>query len=107
MRLTVKGTVRSMVIITVKGMSRITVKGMVRINGKCIVMCMVIITVKGTVTLLLIPALCISHVVAPHHYQGCLPTLSPSPLTCCMSLGQSDKRSGMNAWPSHKKYDYC
>ena len=33
MRLTVKGTVRGMVIITVKGMLRITVKGMVRING--------------------------------------------------------------------------
>ena len=46
---TVKGTVRGMVIITVR-MLRITVKDMVRINGKCIVRCMVIITVKGTVT---------------------------------------------------------
>ena len=33
MRLTVKGTVRGMVIITVKGMLRITVKDMVRINS--------------------------------------------------------------------------
>ena len=36
MRLTVKGTVRGMVIITAKGMLRITDNDMV-INGKCIV----------------------------------------------------------------------
>ena len=51
MRLTVKGTAR--------GMLRITVTDMMRINGKCIVRCMLIITLKGTVT---------------HSY---LPTLSP------------------------------
>ena len=50
MRLTVKGTARGMVIIIFKGMLRITVKGMVGINGKCTVKCVVIITVKGTVT---------------------------------------------------------
>ena len=50
MRLTFKGTVRGMVIITVKGMLKITVTDMVRINGKCIVRCIVIITVNDTVT---------------------------------------------------------
>ena len=50
MRLTVKGTVRGVVIITVKEMLIITVTDMVRINGKYIVRCMVIITVTGTVT---------------------------------------------------------
>ena len=60
MRLTVNGTVKDMVIITVKGMLRITVKGMVRINGKCVVRCMVIITVKGTVTHSCLYPLCAS-----------------------------------------------
>ena len=50
MRLTIKGTVRGMVIITVKGILRITVTDMRRINGKCIVRFMVIITVNCTVT---------------------------------------------------------
>ena len=50
MRPTFKGTVKGMMIITVKGMLRITVTDMVKINGKCIVRCMMIIAVKGTVT---------------------------------------------------------
>ena len=36
MRLTIKGTIRGMVIITFKGMLRITVNGMVRMYGKCV-----------------------------------------------------------------------
>ena len=69
MRLTVKGIVRGKVIIIVKGMLRITFTDMARINGKCIVRCMVIITVIKVQSkpLLFIPALCISHVVALHH----------------------------------------
>ena len=27
-----------------------------------------------------------------------------TPLASCSLLGQSNKRSGMSAWPSHKKY---
>ena len=60
MRLTVKGTIRGMLIITVKGMLRITVKDMVRIKGKCIVRCMMIITGKGTVTHSYLYLLCAS-----------------------------------------------
>ena len=60
MRLTVKGTIRGIVIFTVKGMLRITVNDIVRINGKCIVRCMVIITVKGTLTHSYLCLLCAS-----------------------------------------------
>ena len=69
MRLTVKGTVRGMVIITVKGMLRITFTDMARIKGKCIVRCMMIITIikVHSKPLLFIPVLCISHVVVLHH----------------------------------------
>ena len=68
MRLTFKGTVRGKVIITVKRMLRITFTDMARINGKCIVRCMMIITIIKVKSkpLLFIPALCISHVVAFH-----------------------------------------
>ena len=65
MRLTFKGIVRGVVIITVKGMLRITCTDMMRMKGKCIVRCMVIITVKFTVNHSYLYPLCASVTLLP------------------------------------------
>ena len=81
MRLTIKGTIRCMVIITVKEILSITVKSIVRINGKCIVRCMVIITVKGTVTHSYLYPLC-ALVTLLRPTTNRLPTDAVSTRTC-------------------------